>query len=63
MLKHAKILTLIAKIFDFDVDSNSAPESGLLEQMDIENAAAPKFRVKLESIIHFVLMEHALAKS
>ncbi len=63
MINHVKILSLIAQIFEFDTENNIASENGLSQQMDIEHNISQKFKVKLQSIIHFIILEHAFAKS
>jgi hypothetical protein len=62
VLKHEKVLMLLAKIFAFDVQGNCESLYSLTEPMEVEKPELAKFKCKLETIIRFVLLEHALAK-
>jgi hypothetical protein len=61
-LKHERIMQMLAKLFDIEVEGSSDGGYGLSEPMEMEEAAPLRYKLKVESIVRFVLLEHCLAK-
>jgi hypothetical protein len=61
-LRHERIMQMLAKLFDFEVEGSNDGGFGLSEPMEMEEATPLRYRLKVDSIVRFVLMEHYLAK-
>ena len=61
-LKHGRIMQMLGKLFEMEVEGRNDGGFGVSEMMEMEEATALRYRLKVESIVRFVLMEHYLAK-
>lgn len=59
-VRHERVLQLLAKELDLDAEGAAGAVFGLGETMEVEGPL--RFRVKVESIARFVLLEHVVAK-
>jgi hypothetical protein len=62
LVRHQRVLELLAKVLEMEVDGSSDRAFGLSEPMEMEQPAPLRFKLKLESIVRFVILEHFLAK-
>lgn len=61
-LKHGRIMQMLGKLFEMEVEGRNDGGFGVSEMMEMEEATALRYRLKVESIVRFVLMEHYQAK-